>query len=70
MNDYVRIIIESAISSGIVLIVIRLIGEGWINLMFQKQLKKFDANIAKDLAAFNSTLDSSTRRIQAQVDSH
>lgn len=69
MNDYVRIIIESVISSGIVLIVIRLIGEGWINLMFQKQLKKFDANIAKDLAAFNSTLDSSTRRIQAQVDS-
>lgn len=69
MNEYVRIILESIIPSGIVLIAIRLIGEGWINLMFQKQIKKFDANIAKDLAAFNSNLDSSTRRIQAQVDS-
>ena len=35
---------------------------------FQKRLKKFDADIAKDLASFNSRLDYSTRRIQAQMD--
>lgn len=68
MNEYIRIGLESLISSGIVLIILRLVGEGWINLVFQKRLKKFDADIAKDLASFNSKLDSSTRRIQAQMD--
>ncbi len=68
MNDYIRIGLESIISSGIVLIILRLVGEGWINLIFQKRLKKFDAEIAKDLASFNSKLDYSTRRIQAQMD--
>lgn len=68
MNDYIRIGLESIISSSIVLIILRLIGEGWINLVFQKRLKKFDADIAKDLASFNSRLDYSTRRIQAQID--
>lgn len=68
MSEYIRIIIESIISSGVVLIALKLIGEGWINLSFQKRLKKFDATIAKDLASFNSILDSSARRIQAQMD--
>ena len=35
MNDYIRIGLESIISSGIVLIILRLIGEGWINLIFK-----------------------------------
>lgn len=68
MNEYIKIILNSIISSGVVLVVLKLIGEGWINHLFQKQIKKLDATIAKDLASYNSVLDTNARRIQAQMD--
>lgn len=68
MNEYLKIIIEIILSSGIVLFFIKILGENFISYSFNKKMKKYEKSLNAELSILNASLDNKARRIQTLWD--